>query len=153
MHAKTKLRLVSEKESPDTTLFKKLSDTIIYENEDKEVLFEQQNKAEAKLCINLARTEHLRWNASHEMMGYLSNDDTGCNEFDKTHNCLVDWQDLPIVTKNHNDNEIKKVRESENKRESPIYEPYYADYQTYDYLVVKTTFDLESQNCQIIEDK
>ena len=153
LHAKTKLRLVSEKESPDTTLFKKLSDTIIYENEDKEVLFEQQNKAEAKLCINLARTEHLRWNASHEMMGYLPNDDTGCNEFDKTHNCLVDWQDLPIVTKNHNDNEIKKVRESENKKESPIYNPYYADYQTYDYLVVKTTFDLESQNYQIIEDK
>jgi hypothetical protein len=60
---------------------------------------------------NLARTEHLRWNASHEALGYiplreyirLNGDDFGndpyetrhtCDERRKCHNCLVEWEEL-----------------------------------------------------------
>lgn len=40
----------------------------------------------------LAKTEHLRWNASHEMMGYTLGE---CkDEIRFTHNCLTTWEEL-----------------------------------------------------------
>lgn len=63
---------------------------------------------------NLAICEHLRWNASHELLGYTCNesDHTCCNEITKQHNCLVDWDALDTLP---------------------------GDYKLYDYLVVETT--------------
>lgn len=46
----------------------------------------QQNQA---LLDTLAQTEHLRWNASHEMMGYVKGDAKDESRF--THNCLTTW--------------------------------------------------------------
>lgn len=60
---------------------------------------------------NQARLEHLRWNASHEAMGYISlnayiaknGDDFSlepyetkhtCSEVRRCHNCLIGWEDL-----------------------------------------------------------
>lgn len=89
LHNGTKKRLVSEKE--DLALYAKLS-----------------SHSELIQCTNLARTEHLRWNASHEMMGYVH--EKKKDEVKRTHNCLIPWEQLS------------------------------KDYQGYDYLVVKTTF-------------
>ena len=78
--------------------------------------------------MNVSIGEHLRWNASHLMMGYLpmsaeeaKNAPNSCNERTKHHLCLVDWDKLP----------------KEN-----------TDYQKYDYIVVATSIDLhyESKN-------
>lgn len=44
---------------------------------------------------NLAICEHLRWNASHEMLGYVLADE--CSDMLKTHNCLKAWQQLTQV--------------------------------------------------------
>ena len=47
------------------------------------------------LLENLAKNEHLRWNASHILLGYVSQKGgDGCNEITKRHNCLVDWEEL-----------------------------------------------------------
>ena len=76
------------------------------------------------VCLyNVAICEHLRWNASHLMMGYVPMtadvkkrfDDT-CDERTKQHLCIVDWNQLPCGT------------------------------QGYDYSVVKTTVQIAKQN-------
>lgn len=71
--------------------------------------------------INVSICEHLRWNASHLMMGYLPMSveeaetiSSSCNERAKKHLCITDWDKLP---------------------ESP-------DYRAYDYMVVRTTVKL-----------
>ena len=47
------------------------------------------------LLENLAKNEHLRWNASHVLLGYIPDKGgNGCNEIEKKHNCLVDWEEL-----------------------------------------------------------
>ena len=41
----------------------------------------------------LAVCEHLRWNASHEMLGYVYGDET--SDLQKTHKYLKPWENLP----------------------------------------------------------
>ena len=72
--------------------------------------------------MNVSIGEHLRWNASHLMMGYLpmsaeeaKDAPKSCNERTKHHLCLVDWDKLPKGN---------------------------TDYQKYDYIVVATSIDL-----------
>lgn len=72
--------------------------------------------------LNVSIGEHLRWNASHLMMGYLpmsaeeaKNAPNSCNERTKHHLCLVDWDKLPQGN---------------------------TDYQKYDYIIVTTSIDL-----------
>lgn len=45
-----------------------------------------------RIAITIAQTEHLRWNASHEILGYIPDDEK--DEVRYTHNCLKDWEDL-----------------------------------------------------------
>ena len=76
------------------------------------------------VCLyNVAICEHLRWNASHLMMGYVpmtpdvkKHIDGTCDERTKQHLCIVDWNQLPCGT------------------------------QRYDYSVVKTTVQIAKQN-------
>lgn len=77
---------------------------------------------ENRLMLNLAMCEHLRWNAAHEMMGYVNNksDKHDCNELTKKHNCLKPWQEL--------DAESDAVG---------------YDYKVFDFGVVETSFNLE----------
>lgn len=42
--------------------------------------------------MNLAICEHLRWNASHEMIGYVYGEKD--DNLRKTHSCLKPWQEL-----------------------------------------------------------
>lgn len=47
------------------------------------------------LLENLAKNEHLRWNASHILLGYVPQKyGKGCDEITKRHNCLVNWEEL-----------------------------------------------------------
>lgn len=76
------------------------------------------------VCLyNVAICEHLRWNASHLMMGYVpmtadvkKQIDGTCDERTKQHTYIVDWNQLPCGT------------------------------QGYDYSVVKTTVQIAKQN-------
>lgn len=58
----------------------------------KETTCYESSKPEAELLINLAITEHERWIASHELMGYTKNSKN--DHVKKHHECMVDWQDL-----------------------------------------------------------
>ena len=97
---------------------------------------------EQLLFRNIARLEHLRWNASHEMLGYQSyasgdpkcelvedeNDNRhSCNERFKLHNCLISWQELDNET-NHKNN------------------AWHPDYKLYDFIVITTTLRLYIKN-------
>lgn len=83
---------------------------------------------ENKLMLNLAKCEHLRWNAAHEMLGYVNNDGGHeCDELRKRHNCLKPWQDL--------DAESDAV-------------DYIDDYKVFDFGVVETSFKLKYANGQ-----
>lgn len=95
---------------------------------------------EQLLLRNLARLEHLRWNAAHEILGYQSYKDGDpdnklvsdveerrhcCNETFKLHNCLIPWQNLDA--------------------ESARIKSYDADYKLFDYIVVTTTFMMHNK--------
>ena len=57
------------------------------------------SKEENSVILNLARLEHMRWNASHEMLGYTgphatTKDLHSCDERTREHNCLRPWHEL-----------------------------------------------------------
>lgn len=93
---------------------------------DKESILDHEGATENHwlVCLyNVAICEHLRWNASHLMMGYVpmtpdvkKHIDGTCDERTKQHLCIVDWNQLPCGT------------------------------QGYDYFVVKTTVQIAKQN-------
>ena len=81
---------------------------------------------ENTIIRNLAFLEHLRWNASHEMLGYSpyakkDNNPHSCDERIRKHNCLLPWQDLDKESQNASDKDWK------------------ADYKAFDFCVVDTT--------------
>ncbi len=102
------------------------------------------NDVEQLLFRNIARLEHLRWNASHEMLGYCHFSDKenietlvpeerrhGCNEQYKLHNCILNWEQLDTESL-----EAYWVTDPlTGKREYP-------DYKLYDFIVVTTTLQL-----------
>ena len=58
-----------------------------------------------KILDVLAQTEHLRWNASHEILGYQGNDVEGYkDEARLVHGCLKDWDKLEDITKSYDYN-------------------------------------------------
>lgn len=77
--------------------------------------------SENKVVLNLARLEHLRWTASHEMLGYVKAHDGlhTCDERTREHNCLRPWQEL--------DDESREVTKAEH---------WDCDYKLYDFIVV-----------------
>lgn len=78
---------------------------------------------ENEIILNLARLEHLRWNAAHELMGYVFNEDgTCCDERTMRHNCLVPWNKLD--------------------EQSDMISDWPCDYKKYDFCVVDTTIAL-----------
>ena len=58
-----------------------------------------------KVLDVLAQTEHLRWNASHEILGYKGNEVEGYkDEARLVHGCLRDWDELKDITKSYDYN-------------------------------------------------
>ncbi len=86
----------------------------------------ETNNEVTALMINLAKCEHLRWNAAIEMLGYTQNKDdrSACNLTTMQHNCLTSWEDLLEIWK-----------EFKGKKQ-------YCEYWQYDYNVVETSIDL-----------
>lgn len=110
----------------------------------------------SKLILNLAITEHLRWNASHEMLGYRRGDKT--DELKQIHNCLVSWKELDDVSERACEEAKENVNNGKTwdydfsktiKKEHPLYRSkvkayvlYLPDYKKYDFAVVETTIGL-----------
>lgn len=84
------------------------------------------------LISNLAITEHLRWNASHEMLGYRYFEGCEKDTIKMTHNCLVPWNKLPRIVIASGGTIKENAEKSELVR-------------LYDYLVVETSL------CQILD--
>lgn len=69
------------------------------------------NKLEDKIeqiLSTLAQTEHLRWNASHEILGYVI-DRRGMKAKDEslqTHGCLTEWENLDEDTRSYDCNVV-----------------------------------------------
>ena len=60
---------------------------------------EEWKRAEARIFEVLAQTEHLRWNASHELLGYQCKCKEGeKNETKMWHGCLRPWTELTEQT-------------------------------------------------------
>lgn len=76
---------------------------------------------ENEAILNLARLEHIRWNASHEILGYTkaTADLHGPDERIRQHNCLRPWEEL--------DDESKAVKSIEK---------WDCDYKAFDFCVV-----------------
>lgn len=85
---------------------------------------------ENQIVRNLAILEHLRWYASHEMMGYTRapKEIHRCVERMKVHNTLIDWEEL--------DEESRILNEGKSQEEA------LTDYKMYDYATVDTTISL-----------
>jgi hypothetical protein len=82
-------------------------------------LSERENEA----ILHLAMLEHLRWNAAHELMGYVFNEGgKECDERTMQHNCLCSWDKLD--------------------GQSDMITDWDCDYKKYDFCVVDTTIAL-----------
>lgn len=57
------------------------------------------NEAEALKLLNLAKCEHLRWEAAHRIWGYIPG--AIKSEVEKTHPCLCTWEELTVDTQRY----------------------------------------------------
>ena len=130
LHAKTKIKLLERvvgKENAMDFAYKALE---VHEKRiDLTIHYPRLNDKENLLMLNLAKCEHIRWKAAHEMLGYIDNNTSRheCDEQRRQHNCLKDWQDL--------DDESRAVS-------------YIDNYKLFDFGVVETTLKLEYQTNQ-----
>jgi hypothetical protein len=123
LHAQTKLLLLQKTIGEDNA--KSLALRVLEERTGKQIsiTYPLLSPSENRLMLNLAMCEHLRWNAAHEMMGYVNNiKGHGCDELIKEHNCLKHWQDLDNESDNAN---------------------YPVDFKLFDFGVVETSFKRE----------
>lgn len=95
------------------------------------IKYEELNEHENKIIRSLAMLEHLRWNASHELLGYVRAADGRheCDERTMEHNCLRDWQEL--------DEESVKTAAQNG---------WDADYISFDFAVVNTTISMNKES-------
>ena len=73
-----------------------------------------------RVLDTLAQTEHLRWNASHEILGYQNErNERFKDEAKLLHGCLKDWEQLSVLTQSYDYNvvdvslDIIEVKEKE----------------------------------------
>ena len=126
-HAATKLYLLRQAKASDydwagfIDRYFNEDNTPRCEGELDNIRYPGLSPEENKIILNLARLEHLRWNASHEMLGYREGgkDLHSCNERTREHNCLRPWEEL--------DDESLEVRKAEG---------WDADYKSFDFGVV-----------------
>ena len=90
------------------------------EGAQSKITYPRLDSFENRAMLNLARLEHIRWNASHEMLGYRRAHDGlhGPDERRREHNCLCPWQDL------------------DKESEATIGSAWPSDYKSYDFCVV-----------------
>ena len=90
-----------------------------------DICYPKLNETENRMILNLAMLEHLRWSASHELLGYIAND-SGCSTDERTmrHNCLRPWHELDAESQAMSSHDWK------------------CDYKSYDFAVVETSIDI-----------
>ena len=146
MHLGTKLRLLGLENLDDAAScdsLNELKDAISFQVKGSKVTHTLKTSTKLNvplLYLNMARNEHLRWNASHEMLGYVPakpHAEFNCNETTRVHNCLVNWDELDEATRWHN-------------RKEPDYP---VDYKAFDYLMVRTSLQLAGQGLAQQESK
>lgn len=134
LHAGTKLYLLKKSFDEDydwydffDRYFEIDGETPNCEGSHDTISYKELNEKENKAILNLARLEHLRWNASHEMLGYIKakEDLHECNERIRQHNCLRSWGEL--------DKESQDVTRKQG---------WNADYKSFDFGVVDTSLML-----------
>lgn len=92
-----------------------------------EIRYPELSEQENEIILRLAKLEHLRWNAAHELMGYVFNESgNSCDERTMKHNCLCAWDKLDA--------------------QSDKQEGWFCDYKKYDFCVVDTTIALNKEN-------
>lgn len=62
----------------------------------------QELRALTRIAMVLAQTEHLRWIASHEIIGYIYSPEK--DELRLHHNCLVPWQEMSDPIRSYDNN-------------------------------------------------
>lgn len=131
LHAGTKLYLLKKAFDEDydwhdflERYFETDGETPNCEGSRNSISYKELNERENKAISNLAQLEHLRWNASHEMLGYVKaeKDLHECNERLRQHNCLRPW------------NELDKESQDVTKEQG-----WEADYKSFDFGVVDTS--------------
>lgn len=100
-----------------------------YKGSLDKIKYTELTAKENAAILNLARLEHLRWNASHEMLGYTKAHAGlhSCDERTREHNCLRPWQEL--------DDESRATQNSE----------YPCDYKLFDFSVVDNSILLNKE--------
>lgn len=82
---------------------KELLKFIIYVKDDRKKYIKDPTDGnftiKDRIIKNIAICEHLRWNASHEMIGYELGSVT--DEMQKKHKCLMSWYALPEATQDY----------------------------------------------------
>lgn len=100
----------------------------------KKIHYPRLSEEQNEIVLHLAMLEHIRWNAAHELMGYVFNsEDTKCDERVMKHNCLCSWTLL--------DDQSDKT----NKRNKNLGD-WICDYKKYDFCVVDTSIALNKDN-------
>jgi hypothetical protein len=136
LHAKTKVYLLKKamSENFDWSDFLKRyfdnNDKPLCEGSYDNIEYPLLTKQENSIILNLARLEHLRWNASHEMLGYTKarEDLHRCDERTREHNCLRPWQEL------------------DDESSATLNSKWPCDYKKYDFSVVDTSILLNKDN-------
>ncbi len=73
----------------------RIPQTTTYKWPDNDQPIEEINR----IGIVLAQTEHLRWKASHELLGFIKSEEK--DEVKLRHSCLTDWKDLSEGTRSY----------------------------------------------------
>ena len=108
-HRHTKYRLAEVALGP--VLFSELTSHHLYRN-NNEIEYHWKDhvtpkKEVIKVLDVLAQTEHLRWIASHEVLGYeLKGNEGFQDEARLQHGCMIPWEDLTEVTKSYDYNVV-----------------------------------------------
>ena len=137
LHADTKMQLLRNALPKDfdwksfyARYFKSDGMTVNCEGHYDKIYYPLLTKQENAIILNLACLEHLRWIASHEMLGYIKarNGLHRCDERTREHNCLCPWQEL--------DEESVAVHKEEG---------WDCDYKLFDFGVVDITILLHKE--------
>ncbi len=104
-----------------------------------------------RLFLNLARLEHLRWNAAHEILGYVPapSGQSKCIEQNKTHNCLIPWEKLDeasVAAIGSWPDNVFLSDDPEGKKYIEVHVEYLPDYKKYDFNVVMTSLKLHVED-------
>lgn len=88
---------VIRKENQDIANYRHMETKLKLAGLSKKSTMADFDKPSSEQKKSLAICEHLRWNASHEMLGYVYDKTT--SDLHKTHSCLKPWQNWQLIIK------------------------------------------------------